>query len=153
RTRQENELRASEARSTALLAAIPDLMFRLRRDGTFVDFHAHADSDFHERRGPRERIVGSNIWAFDEEMGVADLVMRSAEQALATGELQAIEFALGPTVREARIVPSGGDEVLMIVRDITARKVQDAQVARLLAELRVSRARIVEAADHERRRL
>jgi PAS domain S-box-containing protein len=151
RMRQENELRASEARSRALLAAIPDLMFRVTRDGVFVDFQA--DSDFHMRRGPRDEILGTSIYDLGEDRDLADSIMASASQALATGKLETLEFSIGNSVREARIVPSGVDEVLMIVRDITARKQQDEKVERLLGELRVSRARIVEAADQERRRL
>jgi PAS domain S-box-containing protein len=151
RVQQENELRASEERSRALLAAIPDLMFRVTRDGVFVDFQA--DSDFHTRRGPREDLLGTSIYDLSEDRELAETIMASADQALVTGRLETLEFSIGASVREARIVPSGIDEVLMIVRDITARKQQDEKVDRLLAELRVSRARIVEAADQERRRL
>ena len=38
--RREAALHASEARNSALLNAIPDLMFLLSRDGTFLDYHA-----------------------------------------------------------------------------------------------------------------
>src|SRR6266542_1613426 len=47
---------------------------------------------------------------------------------------------------EARFAPSGEDEFLMIVREITDRKRQQ-------AELEASRARIVAAGDEERRKL
>ena len=66
------------------------------------------------------------------------------------GELQAFDVALdlggGTRQLEARIAPSGPDEVTAIVRDFTSQRTAE-------AELRRSRARIVEAADAERRRL
>ena len=37
-------LGSAEARNTAMLRAIPDLMFVLRRDGTYVDYHARDPS-------------------------------------------------------------------------------------------------------------
>ncbi len=38
--RREAALNASEARNSALLNAIPDQMFLLTRDGTYLDYHA-----------------------------------------------------------------------------------------------------------------
>src|SRR4029079_18263514 len=52
----------------------------------------------------------------------------------------------GPRQLEARVATSGADEVTAIVRDFTEQRAVE-------AELRRSRARIVEAADAERRRL
>src|SRR5262249_2749549 len=40
RKRAEEALGQSEARNSAMLRAIPDLMFVLARDGTYVDYHA-----------------------------------------------------------------------------------------------------------------
>ncbi len=58
------------------------------------------------------------------------------------------------------MVPCGEDEVLAIVRNVTDRKRSEAEVRELqvalqarLVELQASRARIVEAADAERRRV
>ena len=60
--RSVQALRASERRNRALLAAIPDNMFRIRGDGTYVDFHsnrpeatvppARADHRLADRRAP-----------------------------------------------------------------------------------------------------
>ena len=35
---------AAEQRNSAILRAIPDMMFVLRRDGTYVDYHARDPS-------------------------------------------------------------------------------------------------------------
>jgi signal transduction histidine kinase len=76
--------------------------------------------------------------------------LRAAADALDTGQLQAYDFALdlpgGRRELEARVSPSGPNEVTAIVRDFT-------DVRAVEAEVRRSRARIVEATDEERRRL
>jgi signal transduction histidine kinase len=76
--------------------------------------------------------------------------LEAADRALDSGRLQAFDFPLdggdGRIELEARVAPSGPDEVTAIVRDFTAQRSAD-------AELRRSRARIVEATDEERRRL
>jgi PAS domain S-box-containing protein len=140
--RQQEELRASEERGRLLLEAIPDIMFRIRRDGTIVDFHAHDPGDL--ALGP-ERTLGLNLWDLPDPEP-AERIMSAAHVALETGELQTTEYVTSKGVREARILASGPDEVVMISRDISDRKAAE-------EELRRSRARIVEAADAERRRL
>src|SRR5205085_5412776 len=74
----------------------------------------------------------------------------TAQRALDEGGVQTHEYSLdlrGVTRHyEARVVASGPDEVVSIVREITDRKEREQEVRR-------SRARIVEAADAERRRL
>ena len=76
--------------------------------------------------------------------------LRAAADLLDTGRLRAYDFALelpgGPRELEARVAPSGPNEVTAIVRDFT-------DVRAVEAEVRRSRARLVEATDQERRRL
>src|SRR5204862_1988961 len=131
RKRQEQELRASEAQSRALLAAIPDNMFRVRRDGTILDFHAK-DSDVLPVAA--ERMIGSLVGTHGPA-GLADEIVGATERALETGELQTFEYELAGTEREARVVPSGADEVTVMARDINDRRRKE-------EALRESRARI-----------
>lgn len=122
RKRVEDALGQSEARNRALLNAIPDLMFRLKKDGTFVDFKAAKDVPFF--------ISPSEFLDFKVQdlmpSQVAQQVMQSVIQALSTDVMQVFEYQLvfhnTPRDYEARIVVSGEDEVLVIVRDITERK-------------------------------
>jgi PAS domain-containing protein len=51
----EAELRKSEATKRALLNAIPDMIFRCRADGTFVDFKPAKDFD---NILPPKRVIG-----------------------------------------------------------------------------------------------
>ncbi len=141
--------RQSERRLQALVDAIPDRMFRFTRDGRFVD------SSVEDGGSPSNGSSGDGDQAdrrlAEEMFATAGAVARtSADRALETGELQAYDFSLslpsGPRDFEARIAPSGSDEVTAIVRDFTDQRAAE-------AELRRSRTRMVEAADQERRRL
>ena len=138
--------RQSEHRLQAIVDAIPDRMFRFARDGHYID--ARADDGAGGTTGPDaiiDRRLRDHMFA---EAG--DAALASAGRALDTGDLQAYDFSLdlpgGRREFEARIAPSGPDEVTAIVRDFTDQRAAD-------AELRRSRARIVEATDTERRRL
>jgi PAS domain S-box-containing protein len=137
-------VRQSESRYRALLNAIPDLMFRMSRGGTYLDFKGDRD----DLAVPPEELIGSNardILPAD----VAERLLTGIAQALDTGEVATGEYELTLNdVRrtfEARIVRDG-DEAVLIVRDISERKQQE-------GELRSSRVRLLRAGDEARRRL
>jgi PAS domain S-box-containing protein len=137
-------VRQSESRYRALLNAIPDLMFRMSRDGTYLDFKGDRD----DLAVPPEELIGSNardILPAD----VAEGLLEGIAHALDTGEVATGEYELTLNdVRrtfEARIVRDG-DEAVLIVRDISERKRQE-------GELRGSRVRLLRAGDEARRRL
>ena len=122
RKQAEEALRENVARATALLNAIPDSIFRMDRQGIFLDYKAE-DQDLYTNR---QNIVGAQIRAITPPE-FADLVMRQVHATLETGVLQAFEYQLPVPDRgirdyEARMVASGSNEVTAIVRDITERK-------------------------------
>ena len=135
----ENEQRVaalaeSEARHRALLAALPDLMFRMSRDGTYLDYRG-SERDL---AAPPDELIGSNVYdVLPRE--AAESIMRCVSK-VTPGHVQSVEYQLriGPLNRhfEARIVASGPDEVLLIVRDISDRKRNEVQLRRLQDELR-----------------
>src|SRR5262249_56262984 len=51
-------LRTSERRNRALLSALPDNMFRIRGDGTYLDFYSNTPERL---TVPPEHIIGSRI--------------------------------------------------------------------------------------------
>jgi PAS domain S-box-containing protein len=137
-------VRQSEGRYRALLNAIPDLMFRMTREGTYLDFKGEAA----DLASPPEELIGANVRdVLPPE--VAERLLENISHAIDTGELTTANYELilngAPRTFEARIVRDE-DEVVLIVRDITERKQQE-------DELRQSRVRIVRAGDEARRKL
>ncbi len=127
--RSVHALRASERRNRALLDAIPDNMFRIRGDGTYVDFHSNQPEML---TLPPDRIVGSTI---DQHMPPeeAEVRMEAIRRVIATGHVETFELHMvdregRASDREVRMVKSGEDEVLAITRDITDRKRAEQEV-------------------------
>jgi len=120
RKEAEEALRRSEARTRALIEAIPDLIFRLDRTGVFLDYHAPVE----RLARPPGEFLGRHVSEVLPE--IAGQARRVLEEALATGKTQYFEYRMedpkGWHDFEARLVPIGQEEVLAIVRDITERK-------------------------------
>ncbi|MCK4408533.1 MAG: GAF domain-containing protein, partial [Candidatus Eisenbacteria sp.] len=127
-TRAENELKSSEAQNRAILDAVPDMMFRIDRNGIFRSYDAPGDAPL---AMPPEAFLGKHIgevfpapFAGQVEAAVADVFR--------TGEMQLLEYSIpipapNGDLRdfEARMVLSGDDTVLGVVRDITDRRRAD----------------------------
>lgn len=133
----EAELRHSEARHRALLNAIPDLMFRIRRDGVYLDVKSEHDSDL---LVPPNELVGRTVYdILPAEVAIQGMFY--VEQALQTGEMQLFDYHLWLQGElryyEARVVVSGADEVLVIVQDMTDRKRTLMQQAELYQQVQV----------------
>ncbi|WP_103670231.1 ATP-binding protein [Pseudanabaena sp. BC1403] len=119
----EHPLENNDAQNRALLAAIPDMMFCVGADGVYRKFMTpNRDIDV----VPQDfDPVGK--WMHD--FLPTDLAQRqqsSLEKALETGKLQVYEqeIQIGEKLHyeEVRVIKSGKDEVLFMVRDITESK-------------------------------
>ncbi len=126
-------LRRSEARNRALLDAIPDLMFRVARDGTYLEVKGDSESLIR----PREELIDLQVQdVLPRE--VAERFLEALAQPASKG-VQTVEYrlAIGGVERdfEARMVPSGDDEVVVIVRDFTERTHLESELARRLGEV------------------
>jgi signal transduction histidine kinase len=123
-----------------MLRAIPDLMFVLLRDGTYVDYHA---------RDPKllfvdpDALIGRRVKdVLPPEL--AAVMTDAFERAFQTDDPVVVEYELPmgePRFFEARIVQFGGDRLLSIVRDVTEAK-RAAQLNRDLARRLISRQEI-----------
>lgn len=135
RKQAEEILRQSEATKRAILAAMPDLMFRLSREGVYVDLSAPATADLVL---PAEELLGRNL-AEVLPPEIAKQYLQAIEQVCQTGEARTFEYQLSiqglNKYFEARLVLSGPDEVLTMVRNITDRK--QAEEALRLSEQRL----------------
>lgn len=164
RQRTEEALRSSVATNRALLNAIPDLMFRLSREGVFVNFKGAKDSNF--LASPSEFLGKKLDQILPQE--VAQRAMDCVQQTLETGDVQILEYQLpqhshfhqGHTDEEAsqlrdyeaRIVVSTENEVMAIVRDITERKRAEEDTRKALEkekELSELKSSFVTMASHE----
>lgn len=121
----ENELRNSESRSRAMLQAIPDLVFRLGREGEYLDYKAESGADLF---APPEVFLGKQVVDILPPL-VAQEARLAITEALRTEKPQVFEYSLTLQEKlrefEARVAPSGPEEVVAIVRDITQRKEVD----------------------------
>jgi len=129
RKRIEEQLRRNEAEIRAILAAIPDMLIRVKRDGTrsFI-----SPGNLKSYR-PVECLVGGSVYD-TLPPAIAHQRMTYVEKAIETKERQVYEYEIlidGKLYcEEARVVAINDEEALIVVRDITESK----QLERLKAE-------------------
>jgi len=124
------ELRTSEAKNNALLNAMPDTLFVIRRNGEIVNFLAGNEAaTLPEPRGDQ-----GNIREYLPE-DIAQSWMKSIHNVMSKGTAQQCEFSLQCDDQqyhyELQMVPYLNDLTLAIVREITDRKRTEKEVHRL----------------------
>ena len=144
-TAVRTRLKDLEASNNATLRAIPDLMFVLDRDGTYLDYHARDESQLF---APPHQFLGKNL----RDVMPADMsamFLAAIERACSGTDPVVVEYELPMTpVRyyEARLVSVDATRVLSIVRDVTEmrRALQQNQelAGRLIASQELERTRI-----------
>jgi PAS domain S-box-containing protein len=125
RKQAEEALLQSNQRNVMLIDAIPDMMFTIDRRGVYVDF---VPADGLEPYTPPDQFLGRTVFEV-LPASLAQDTMRGVELALETGRPERLEYELELDNErrqyEARILKSKDDEVLAIVRDVTAQKRQE----------------------------
>ncbi len=118
----EQTLIVSEARNKAILTAIPDLFFRFGRDGSIIDYFA---PDTTELLVKPEDFMGKNL-AELLPPELKEVTFEFIQKALEQDSLQQLEYSMklpsGHEWFEARMVRSGPEEVLAIIRNVSERK-------------------------------
>lgn len=136
----EDDRQRLEARNRALINAVPDLLLVIGVDGVFRDFNCLPGRHLIV---PAEAIVGSRV-SDVLPPHLAEIAMRMLREALDTGRVAVaeypVEFGDKTSYYEARAVPSGDDEALFMIRDVTERKeaeralLESQQMLRLLVD-------------------
>ncbi len=130
-------IRGNESAMRALLRAIPDPIFRMKRDGTYIGFSARPG--VHLLLPPDDFIGKRAIDVLPREIGVQ--TMDAIARTLATGEASTFEYSRTRDSQlrhfEVRVVTCGPDEVLAMVRDMTDLRTAEAAVREGAERLRV----------------
>ncbi len=117
-----------QRRLTALVNAIPDLIFYVDEEGLLLDLLSKGHEELLHR--PKEKIVGRYLKEFLPSQ-YAKRFLEAIRQAIETDDLKVIEYAMRIQNEkrdfEARIMPTnlrekGKKTVIVIVRDVSERK-------------------------------
>jgi PAS domain S-box-containing protein len=148
----EAKLLAKTKELESILSALPDFLFRIRKDGLILAVHSQ---DKTKHAFSVSRIVGKNIAELlPPEMVVK--VLSRMEKVLATGVGDVSEFLYDRdnerVYYESRIVPVSDDELISLVRDVSSemlyKKSLEENVQRE-KELGDVKSRLVSMASHE----
>ena len=118
----ESNLAETEARTLALLDAMPDMMFQFKSNGTILNFKAALGDTFI----PPSEFLGKKVTEVLPDF-VSEPTMHHLELALKTRQTQVFEYCLpdrdgNGRFFEARITASGSEDAVAVVREITERK-------------------------------
>ncbi len=131
----ERALKESEERMRAILNSIPDMIFEISSDGTFLDFMASAELT---PIMPPAQFIGKNIKEIFPP-AIAQQTMFALERVLATDQVHAFEYGMPPSEEvqffEARISAITSNSAMMMVRDISQRKWVETEREKLINEL------------------
>lgn len=120
--RCEEDLRHREAKIRALLNAIPDLVICINKEGLLLEYQTGKNSLMPLLPNLK---VGSNIYTVLPKK-TGQIFKNKIEKTLATQEMQTWEYKIlingNWRFRECRMVVSGQNEVIGIVRDVTEKK-------------------------------
>ena len=137
-TEQKNareSLQNSEARTRAILASIPDMIFEISKDGVFLDFMASAEI---APLMPPSQFIGRNIRELFPPT-IAAQTFFALERTLATDQLHAFEYGMPPGEEtqffEARLMAITSESAIIMVRDISQRKYVQTEREKLINDL------------------
>jgi len=146
RDRAHNALRESEEKNRAILTALPDLIFLLDENGTYLDWYA---ADVGDLYAPPEQFLGRKMREILPPE-LAEPLEEHFHRVLESGEPSTMEYSLVIRDRvrffETRIVKCGQSKLLSVVREVTERKYAETELQQLSS-------RLLSLQDDERRRI
>jgi two-component system cell cycle sensor histidine kinase/response regulator CckA len=132
------ELLTANSELRAVFQAFPDLCFRLDAAGTILEVKAEQEADLY---APPSRLLGKRIQDIPDKT-VAETFDRAIERVHQTNSLVSIEYSLTRANEtkhyEARLLLLLKTQILVIVRDISARKRTEQSLHKSEEQLRQS---------------
>ncbi len=133
-----------EAAVRAFLNAVPDMLFLIGRDGTFLNFKASKDLEW---LAPASKFLRKKVHEV-LPVTVAQQTLWHIERAFLTGEMQVFEYQLPINAQvhdyEVRVLPVTPETVLAITHDRTEHK-------QALDQLQALSRRLLEVQEEDRR--
>ncbi len=124
----EYDSQGTESMLDAVLRAIPDLLFRISRDGVILEFTSSVENHFTAHAA---MLVGKNFLGLLPPQ-LAHHAMHTVEEAVNTGVTQSFgchHLVLGnPCDFEVRVAKCRAEEVVALVRDVTDRKLLEKEI-------------------------
>ncbi len=146
RDRAYQALQESEEKTRAILTALPDLMFLMDEDGTYLDWYA---ADINNLYVPSHKFLGRKMRDIMPPE-LAQTLDENFRKVFHSGEPATVEYSLvlqgNRRFFETRLVKCGQSKLLSIVRDVTEKRQAE-------TELRQLSSRLLSLQDDERRRI
>ncbi|MCE3007814.1 MAG: ATP-binding protein [Bacteroidetes bacterium] len=119
----EQALERKRVEFATLFSVVPDLYFRLSKDGVCLDFLA---ANVQQLYVPPEQLTGARVQDILPPV-LAQQILQCIAEAIATQEVVQLEYELPdadgkPVYYEARLVATPDEEILAIVRNISREK-------------------------------
>lgn len=136
RKKAEDANKESQTQISALLQAIPDLMFLHNKEGVYMAYHAPEGSELY---AAPDIFIGKHI-SDVLPAEVAEGFNKVFENALRTRQVQNFEYLLplksGTAYFESRTIAYDDEKLLSFIRDITERKVAELKIQEQNQELK-----------------
>ena len=136
----QGRLQRSEEKNRALLAAVPDLMCQVKREGIEEEWNAGTAAELGVMA--LQEFLGNDLGAIEETFELVPQEQGPGDAGSGNGETPPVfifEYKTrgkgGVRHHEIRLAVSGPDEVLAIGRDITDRKQAEEELERYRARL------------------
>ncbi|MFW6149590.1 MAG: sensor domain-containing diguanylate cyclase [Atribacterota bacterium] len=127
----EEELKKSEEYNRSIIEVIPDIIFRINKQGIYLDVITSSDEML---RYSSEELLGKNLRDMLPEK-IAIRTLTYINKAIKSKSLQVFEYEMevpaGTFWFEARLLPFGEDDVFVLIRNVTERKKMEKQLEKL----------------------
>lgn len=154
--RAKDELRKTSEELLGIFHAIPDLFFRINKDGKILNYKTEHLDDLYM---PPDQFLGKNLHDILPKE-VADSLMESVVDTLRKKEIITMEYALPEKEKpdnieyyEARMLPVANSQVLSIIRNITRRKKDDESIQSYQKQLKYLSQKSIKSLEDERGRI